>query len=146
MTWLSCLKADAKQSALAAQYALAVLTLAACSPPPRASTVSSDNAPADGAALYEQSCAMCHFNGADSQAAPPLIGSAMVRDHPRALIAAIVDGMRNTSVVNGKKFGGIMPATAGLSDAEIAAVVTFVRQRYGGATEVTTAAEVAATH
>jgi mono/diheme cytochrome c family protein len=100
---------------------------------------------AEGSRLYDQSCVMCHYDGRDSLAAPPLIGSAMVKSpDPATLIRAIVHGLANESVVDGKLFGGIMPATAGLSDEEVAALVTFVRKEYGGVAVVTTPAEVVA--
>ncbi len=87
---------------------------------------------------------MCHYDGRDSSAAPPLIGSAMIEaPDSSVLIRAIVNGLSNESVVDGKLFGGIMPPTSGLSEEEVAALVTFVRMKYGGVEAVTTPAEVA---
>ncbi len=127
--------------------ALALL-LAACKPaPPAAATATPTPAPAlspaEGASLYEQSCAMCHYDGHDSQAAPALIGSPIVTGPPGPLIRVTLHGQRNVSVVNGRPFGGIMPATQGLTDAEVAAVVSYVRDRYGNGLPPVTAADVA---
>lgn len=92
----------------------------------------------DAPSLYEQSCAMCHFDGRESEAAPALVGSKMVANDRAALIRVILHGSRDQS-----KPGAIMPPTQGLTDEEIAAITTYVRQRYGTAKDVVTAAEVA---
>lgn len=124
--------------------ALLPLLLAACDQAPTVATPPPASlSDADSAALYEQSCAMCHYDGRDSQAAPALVGSPIVSGPAGPLIRVTLHGQRNVSVVNGKLFGGIMPATQGLSDAEIAAIVSYVRNHYGGGLPAVTAADVA---
>lgn len=146
-------RAEPKRACPLAQAALAAAAalLAACSPPaapvaesaPTPSPVAATAPGLDGASLYEQSCAMCHFAGADSEAAPALIGSEMVKSDPAELVRVILHGRSNESVVNGRLFGGVMPPTQGLTDEEVAAVATFVHQTYGGSSGVISAADVA---
>ncbi len=97
----------------------------------------------EGQQLYEQNCVMCHYDGRDSQVAPPLVGSAMVNsEDPADLIRSIIFGLSNVSVVDGALFGGIMPPTIGLTDEEIVALTTYVRRQYGGTKKVTSASTV----
>lgn len=129
------------------------MALAACSPakppednagkPGAASAVPPEIA-AQAADLYGQSCAMCHFDGKDSSAAPPLVGSAMMRSNPEQVIRVVVHGSNNLSTVDGKKFGGIMPATSGLTDEEIAAVINYARSKFCGVESAVTPADVRA--
>lgn len=111
--------------------------------PPAAEAVPPEIA-AQAGELYGQSCAMCHFDGRDSTAAPPLVGSEMMKADPQQVIRVVLHGSNNLSVVNGKKFGGIMPGTSGLTDAEVAAVINYARTRLCGVESNVTPAEVKA--
>jgi len=109
----------------------------ACHQPPQ--KISVRKAPSDqiaeGKALYESACAMCHYNGSGSQTAPDLIGSPILVEQPKRLIRIILHGQSGESVVNGEKFNGHMPAQDGLSDEEIAAITAYVRRDFGGISE-----------
>lgn len=86
---------------------------------------------ATGKTAYAQNCATCHYGGRDSKLAPDLIGSAIVNDpDPTALIRTILHGQQRVSMVGGKKFNGIMPPQAYLSDRDIAAITTYIRQEF----------------
>lgn len=137
--------------------ALALMLLPACSrrsaptdpPAPTPPAMKVNAAPsadlvAQGASVYEQSCALCHFDGSGSPTAPPLKGSPVVAESAKAVILTILKGQQGKAIVNGKPFNGLMPAQATMTDDEIAAVVTFVRKQYGGIDEAVQPADVAA--
>jgi mono/diheme cytochrome c family protein len=101
----------------------------------------------EGAALYQTHCMACH--GQEGRGVPgrvpPLAGSDLLRrDAPRA-IGIVLAGSSGPLVVNGVRYAGVMPAFGSLDDADIAALLTWVRSAWsaGGGRGVT-APEVAA--
>jgi cbb3-type cytochrome c oxidase subunit III len=94
-----------------------------------------------GEALFAAHCATCHqSSGQGTGAYPPLAGNSVVAaGDPSAMIAVIVNGRTGPLNVNGKSYNGQMPTWKGqLSNADIAAVATYVRSAWGnGATPVT---------
>jgi len=99
-----------------------------------------DPAPS-GAALFGQYCVSCHQpNGAGVRAAiPPLAGSRYVQASPEIPAAIVLRGMAQPIRVAGQTFQGRMPTFGGvLSDRQIAAILSFVRQSWSnGADPVT---------
>ena len=114
------------------------LILAACSPSNHAESPVATPPDVDprellamGKTAYAQNCATCHYGGRESKLAPDLIGSPIVNNpDPAALIKIILHGRQRESVVNGKKFNGIMPPQAYLTDSDIAAICTYIRQEF----------------
>jgi nitrite reductase (NO-forming) len=106
--------------------------------------------PADGKDVFAKSCAMCHQ--AEGQGLegvfPPLAKSdfLMARAHAddrSELVGFILNGKTGRITVNGKEYNGVMTPVAGLSDDEIAAVLSFVTTSWGNASaRPFTAAEV----
>jgi nitrite reductase (NO-forming) len=96
-----------------------------------------------GEQVYEASCAQCHYAGEGGANVPPLAGSPILQSEPAATFKVILQGQRNQSVVNGRKFNGIMPAMSYMSDDEIAAVTAYLRQRFAGKEEAISPASVA---
>ena len=94
-----------------------------------------------GEALFAAHCATCHqSSGQGTGVYPPLAGNSVVAaGDPSAMIAVIVNGRTGPLNVNGKSYNGQMPTWKGqLSNADIAAVATYVRSAWGnGATPVT---------
>jgi mono/diheme cytochrome c family protein len=86
---------------------------------------------ANGQRIYSQNCSACHQpNGQGVPAQnPPLAGSDWVNvDGPNRMIRIVLDGLQGPITVKGQNFNGAMvPWREILSDAEIAAVLTFVR-------------------
>lgn len=86
---------------------------------------------ADGAAIYKR-CAACHLaTGAGVPGAfPPLRsdirGFAMKPDGRRYLVLVVLKGVSGPIMAEGKPYRGVMPAQAGLNDAQIAAVLNHV--------------------
>jgi len=98
-----------------------------------------------GAEVYRQYCTSCH--GADGQglgsAFPPLSGSRWVTDDTTTPIRVVLHGLQGPIQVQDGTFDGTMPAFAArLSDAEVAAVLTYVRSQWGNNAPAVTAATV----
>jgi len=103
-------------------------------PPPPQAGADEEEFLAEGQALYQEFCAICHFAGEGNDLNPPMIGSAMVEDpDPAAFIRVILFGQSGPTVVAGRAYDGIMPPMDWLSDEEVAAVATWTRQQFGGA-------------
>ena len=94
-------------------------------------------APSPGELIYEMACLPCHQPEGKGLPGvyPPLAGSEWVRDDAARLIKIVLHGLTGTLTVAGQQFGGPnavpMPSLAGLSDEQIADVLTFVRKEFG---------------
>jgi mono/diheme cytochrome c family protein len=91
-------------------------------------------AAADGATIFAARCAACHqATGAGLPSVfPPLAGSNWVNGHDTTVIQIVLHGIQGSLTVNGGKYNGAMPNFgAQLSDAEIAAVLSYVRSQWG---------------
>lgn len=122
-------QADAAISQVAAAPASAAPEAA-----PAAGAKSKDELMAAGQKIFAQNCAACHqANGAGLPPTfPSLIGSPKIKGPPVEQIK---------QVINGKP---PMPPFGHLSDADIAAVVTYTRNSWGNSTGVVQADEVKA--
>lgn len=86
-----------------------------------------------GRRVYNMACSACHqVTGLGSTAnnAPPLVGSEWVQAAgPNRVIRIVLNGLQGPIEVAGKQYGaGVMtPFKDSLSDADIAAVITFIR-------------------
>ena len=110
-----------------------------------------EDAPADqlaeGKKNYMLICIACHqATGMGLPAVfPPLTNSPYVAGSADRLAAIILKGNAGPFVMDGKPFNQIMPGQeAVLTDAKIAAVMTFVRASFGNAAGPVTAEVVAA--
>lgn len=85
-----------------------------------------------GARLFASNCAACHQPEGQGLAGifPPLAGSDYLLDNPTRAIGAVVHGLSGEIVVNGETYNGVMPGVR-LSDAEVAAVMTYVLNSWG---------------
>ena len=100
----------------------------------------------DGASVYSSRCAACHQATGQGLpgAFPPLAGSEFVTGDEERLVRIVLRGLTGPVTVRGQTFNGAMPAWADvLSDAEIAAVLTYVRSAWGNAAEAVAADKVA---
>jgi mono/diheme cytochrome c family protein len=84
-----------------------------------------------GAALYSASCAVCHGESGEGTVgkAPPLAGSVRVTGADHHLVRIVIGGFRSER--SGRVFGTDMPSLKALSDVEIAAILEYVRERWG---------------
>ena len=63
---------------------------------------------------------------------PPLAGSNWVSGRDATLVQILLHGVQGALTVNGKSYNSAMPAFGNqLSDAQIAAVLTYVRSQWG---------------
>ena len=89
-----------------------------------------------GAAIYKDSCAACHKDsgGGESHLFPRLAGSAMVQsDDPTTLARVVLQGARAVSTPS-RPTAPAMPAFDWrLNDAQVAAVLTYIRNSWGNA-------------
>ena len=89
---------------------------------------------ADGAAIFTVRCAACHQPGGTGLpgAFPPLAGSNWVNGSDAAVAQILLHGVQGALTVNGVGYSGVMPTFGDqLSDAEIAAVLTYIRGQWG---------------
>ena len=102
---------------------------------------------ARGAAVYSRTCIACH--GLDGRglapAFPPLDGSDWVTGKPELPIDIVLHGLMGKVQVGTATFDSVMaPLGPTLTDAEIADVLTYVRQRWGNDSAAVTADQVKA--
>jgi mono/diheme cytochrome c family protein len=98
--------------------------------------VAGNNAMRAGAAIYKDSCAACHKDSGEGDAnlCPRLAGSALVQsDDPTTLVRVVLHGTRAVSTA-GAPTAPAMPAFDWrLEDAQVAAVLTYIRNNWGNA-------------
>ena len=125
----------------AAAVAVALFTLHVATP-------SVATAASDGKAIYEKNCSSCHQpDGKGTPGAfPPLAGNKdITAKDPKAIIKIVLNGLSTPKTIEGKQYGGGMPPWKGtLSDADIAAVLTYVRSSWGNKAPAVTEKQVAA--
>jgi mono/diheme cytochrome c family protein len=99
----------------------------------------------NGPAVFARTCQTCHqANGQGMpNAFPPLAGSPIVQGDKAKFIRLVLRGLQGPITVEGKKFNGMMPPQGSLSDADLAAVMTYERSNFGNHADAVTAAEVA---
>lgn len=103
-------------------------------PPPAAPVAATPaEAAADGGALFTNNCSSCHQASGQGVLGqfPPLAGNTdlfLERPFP---VYVVTHGLNGTIVVKGAKYDGQMPSFSYLSDADIAAVINFVRSSWG---------------
>ncbi len=113
----------------------------------RPPVVVSGAAPAvDGKQLYGAKCVACHQASGLGVAGvfPPLAGAEWVVGDEKVLISLLLHGVQGEIVVKGNTYRGVMPAFGTLADAEIAAVLTYIRSDWGNQAASITATAVAA--
>lgn len=100
-----------------------------------------------GGQIFAAKCATCHqASGQGTSAYPPLNGNPHVgATDPKEMIATIVNGRSGALVVNGTTYNGKMPTWKGqLSNADIAAVATYIRSAWTNKAPGVTEQQVAA--
>jgi mono/diheme cytochrome c family protein/glucose/arabinose dehydrogenase/lysophospholipase L1-like esterase len=104
-----------------------------------------------GAEVYsrEGHCVTCHQKdgkGLPAAMFPPIAGTEWANGSEERLIHLTLHGLLGPIEVQGKKYPGLVPMTPfrGLSDEEIAAVLTYVRNSFGNKASVITPKKVKA--
>jgi len=93
-----------------------------------------------GQALFQSYCAACHqYDGQGAGSAPPLDNSVWVKDSDDRLIKIVLHGVRGPMVVSGRTYELEMPGFgAVLPDDDVAALLRYLRGRFGGNRESVT--------
>lgn len=103
-----------------------------------------------GEMLYEMACLPCHQPGGKGLPGvyPPLQGSEWVRGDATRLIKIVLHGLQGPITVLGQNYGAAgavpMPPMGGLTNEQIADVLTFVRSTYGSGSAPVTPGDVEA--
>jgi mono/diheme cytochrome c family protein len=104
-----------------------------------------------GAEVYSRAghCVTCHQKdgqGLPAAQFPPIAGTRWTMGSEERLIRLTLHGMLGPVEVKGRQYAGLVPMTPfrGLSDEEIAAVLTYVRHVFGNQASVITPEKVAA--
>ncbi len=104
-------------------------------PAPAAATeVAAAPVAADGEKVYNTQCAACHQAG----------GAGMAPSFPSLIGSKVVNGPADAHILHTLKGKNLMPPFAHLSDADIAAALTYERTSWGNKGGAVTAAQVAA--
>lgn len=96
-----------------------------------------------GAIVFKTNCAACHQENGQgiANAFPPLASSDFLMADKKRSIEIVKRGLEGSVTVNGKTYNSVMPAL-GLSDDDIASVLTFVRNSFGNKGDAVTVDEV----
>ncbi len=103
---------------------------------PKAAAAAAAPAPAiDGAAMYARQCSACHqAEGAGlAQTFPPLAGNRDLYRDRMFPVYVVLNGLEGRITVKGGEYNGVMPPFDHLSDAELAAIIGYVRASWGNA-------------
>ena len=105
----------------------------------------SDPAMVAGGAIYADECSACH--GMDGKGIPflfpSLAGSPNVRStDPTSLVRVLMEGARSVATAGEPTSPGMPSFAWKLNDAEIAAVLTYVRNSWGSSAAAVTADQV----
>jgi mono/diheme cytochrome c family protein len=106
----------------------------------------SSGAAVDGGQIFAAKCVACHqATGLGMPGVfPPLAGSEWVLGNDKVLVQIPLHGITGSVHVKGAAYSGAMPMFNIMSDAEIAAVLTYVRSQWGNAAPPVSPATVAA--
>ncbi len=120
-------------------FALCFLAAAAVAAPDAASLER-------GKAVYSRTCIACHQPTGMGlpPVFPPLAGSEWIAKDASIAVRNITNGMQGPVTVKGMTYNSMMPPVAGLSDKDIADVVTYVNNSFGNTGATVTEAEVTA--
>ena len=94
---------------------------------------STDELMAKGKAAYLANCAACHQPTGKGLpgAFPPLAGSDYLKGDRKQVMAAALFGLSGPITVNGVDYNGVMPSLGHLTDADLAAALTYVFGSWG---------------
>jgi mono/diheme cytochrome c family protein len=112
----------------------------------KAGAVQGASAAVDGGQIFTAKCVACHqATGLGIPGVfPPLAGSEWVLGSDKVLVQIPLHGITGALQVKGASYHGTMPPFNALSDAEIAAVLTYVRSHWANAASAVSPATVAA--
>ncbi|HKI64405.1 MAG TPA: cytochrome c [Burkholderiales bacterium] len=103
--------------------------------PPAPAPAGSPSPAIDGAAMYARQCSACHqaHGGGIANTFPPLAGNTDLYRDRMFPVYVVLNGLTGAITVKGAQYNGTMPPFDHLSDAEIAAVIGYVRAAWENA-------------
>ena len=101
--------------------------------------------PAPGQLLYNKHCLSCHQadGGGVPNMQPAIAGGSWVKGDARALALFVMSGGFDSAARKDSDVGNVMPPFRQLPDADLAAILTYIRQKFGDGASPVSAAEVA---
>lgn len=98
----------------------------------------------NGKTVYTGTCLPCHMadGGGVPNMNPPLTATTYVLGDKDKLISIVLKGFSEDVEINGQTYSNVMPSQAHLTDAQIADVLTYVRNSFGNKASAVTLAEV----
>ena len=98
-----------------------------------------------GQRLYGQHCLSCHQadGGGVPNMQPAIAGGTWVKGDARALALFVMSGGFDSASRKDSIVGNVMPPFRQLADADLAEILTYIRQKFGDGASPVTAAEVA---
>ncbi len=99
-----------------------------------------------GERLYSTFCGTCHQRNGKGVTGrfPPLVMVDWVTGDKSRLIDVVLKGIQGPIAVNGEFFNGVMPGHRVLTDEDLATILTYVRQHFGGGASSVQPSEVRA--
>ena len=125
---------------IAADNKIVAKIQAAAAPPPAAAPAdagpfvkASDEQMKRGLAVYARTCIACHQPTGMGlpPVFPPIANAPIVVGNPELPIKFILQGLMGPITVNGMTYNSMMPPVVGVSDEDVADVLTYVRQSFG---------------
>jgi len=101
---------------------------------------------AAGQKLYARHCLSCHQadGGGVPNMQPPIAGGSWVKGDPGALALFVMTGGFDSAQRKDSAVDNVMPPFVQLTDEDLAAILTYIRQKFGGGAPAVDAAQVAA--
>jgi len=101
--------------------------------------------PAPGQLLYNKHCLSCHQadGGGVPNMQPAIAGGTWVKGDARALAMFVMSGGFDSASRKDSDVGNVMPPFRQLADADLAAILTYIRQKFGDGGSPVSAADVA---
>ena len=99
---------------------------------------------AQGKSIYNKYCLVCHQVQGEGVPGlyPPISETEWVSGDKERLITIVLEGQEGPIEVKGETYNNIMPAQDFLSNQEVAAVLTYIRQNFGNNASKITPEEV----
>jgi mono/diheme cytochrome c family protein len=101
--------------------------------------------PAPGQLLYNKHCLSCHQadGGGVPNMQPAIAGGTWVKGDARALAMFVMSGGFDSASRKDSDVGNVMPPFRQLADADLAAILTYIRQKFGEGGSSVSASDVA---
>ena len=98
-----------------------------------------------GQRLYGEHCLSCHQadGGGVPNMQPAIAGGTWVKGDARPLAMFVMSGGFDSASRKDSSVGNVMPPFRQLADADLAEILTYIRQKFGDGASPVTAAEVA---